>query len=100
MIQRKHRDDANAFLPDPRDGVRARIRDRDDLAQSLAEGFVTSATSAEDAGEQHRDEILTEEIGGPFLEVSAEWELALEPDASNPIGADMEPFPTAQRSTG
>jgi len=38
----------------------------DDLAESLAEGFVTSATSAEGAGEETRNAILTEEIGGPF----------------------------------
>jgi hypothetical protein len=95
-FQRKHRDGASAFLPDPRDGIRVRVRD--DLALSLAEGFVISATSAEGSGETKRDEVLPEEIGGPFLEVSAGPELDLEPDASNPIDGAREPFPTAQRS--
>jgi hypothetical protein len=94
--QRKHHDDAFAFLPDPRDGAPVRVRD--DLALSLAAGFVLSATSAEEAGEANRDQVLPEEIGGPFLEVAAGRELDLEPDASNPVDAEMEPFPTALRS--
>jgi hypothetical protein len=41
------------------------------------------------------DEITPEELGGPFTETSAQEEFATEPDASNPIDAEREPFPTS-----
>jgi hypothetical protein len=59
-------DDGNAFLPDPADGGPARVVD--DLAEVLAEEFVQAATSAEEVSEDVRDEFVSEEIGGPFLE--------------------------------
>ncbi len=63
---RKRSDDANAFLPDPGEGP-ARVDD--DLAENLAEEFIVAATSAEESGEDVRDEVVPEELGGPFLEV-------------------------------
>lgn len=90
----KRSDDANAFLPDPGEGP-ARVED--DLAENLAEEFIVAATTAEEPGEDVRDEIVPEELGGPFLEVSASEEFDGQPDASNPLGAEREPFPRAVR---
>jgi hypothetical protein len=87
-------DDGTAFLPDSRDG---RSHSRDALAETLAEGFVQSATSAEESGEDARGAYFTEEIGGPFLEVSGAEELARGVDKSNPKGATRAAFPSAHR---
>lgn len=91
----KRRDDGNAFLPDFGAGP-AHVDD--DLAETLAEEFLVSATSAEEAGEEVRDEVVPEELGGPFLEVPASEEFDRAPDASNPLDADREPFPRAVRA--
>jgi hypothetical protein len=87
------RDDGNAFLPDPQQGAHARASD--DLAEVLGEEYVASATTGEDVNEEFRDEIVPEELGGPFVEAPARTELADDIDASNPEGAEAEPFPTA-----
>jgi hypothetical protein len=87
-------DAADAFVPDPGEGP-ARVDD--DLAESLAEEFIVAVTSAEEPGEDVRDEVLPEEMGGPFLEVPASDEFDGKPDASNPLDADREPFPRAVR---
>jgi hypothetical protein len=90
-------DDGKAFLPDPYDGGGAPARAGDPLAESLAEEFVVAATTAEEATEDDRDQLRTEEVGGPFTETTAAEEFATDPDESNPIDADKEPFPTATR---
>jgi hypothetical protein len=95
MTRPKRSDDANAFIPDPAEGP-AHVDD--DLAENLAEEFIVAATSAEEPSEDVRDEVLTEELGGPFLEVPAVEEFDRETDASNPPGADREPFPRAVRA--
>ena len=86
-------DTADAFLPDPQDGGVARTDD--DLAENLAEDFLRSATSGEDAEDETMDEVVTEEYGGPFVETSASEEFAMEPDESNPDDALAEPLPRA-----
>jgi hypothetical protein len=96
MARRERPDDGNAFLPDPQGG---RAHSDDALAEALAEDFLESATSAEEAGEDIRDEFVSEEVGGPFLEVSAAREFDNDPDASNPPDAEQAPFPTAIRVT-
>jgi hypothetical protein len=58
-------DDGRAFLPDPREGFGGRVSD--DLAEMLAEEFVASATSGEEASADARDESFIEEVGGPFV---------------------------------
>ncbi len=90
-------DEGNAFLPDPYDGGRAPARVAETLAETLAEEFVSSATNAEEMMEDDRDEVRTEEIGGPFTETSGAEEFASEPDESNPIDGEREAFPTATR---
>jgi hypothetical protein len=97
MSQHNRSDDAHAFLPDPADGGPRRARTIDPLAEALAEDFVESATSAEEAGVETRDEVVPEELGGPFLEVSASEEFDPDPDPSNPVDAEREPFPVAVR---
>jgi hypothetical protein len=86
-------DDGEAFIHDPQGGP---AHSRDDLAEDLAENFLGSATSGQ---EEIHDELLTEELGGPFLEGRASMEFADDVDASNPDDAAREPFPTAMRST-
>ena len=88
-------DGGRAFLPDPRGGSAFA---RDDLAEQMAEEFLMSATGAEDAGQDSRNEMLTEELGGPFVETSAEETFANGTDESNPLDAEREPFPTAMRA--
>jgi len=90
-------DEGTAFLPDPYDGAGAPARAADSLAETLAEEYVSAATTAEEMTGDQRDAVQTEEVGGPFTETSAQEEFATEPDASNPLDAEREPFPTATR---
>jgi hypothetical protein len=82
-------DDGNAFMPDPGDGP-ARIRD--DLAENLAEDYVQAATQGMEVEEDH-DQIVPEEIGGPFVETTAADEFAHDTDEANPEDAAREPLP-------
>lgn len=83
--------DADAFLRDPpRNGSR---RVRDDLAEELAEDFLSSATSAEKVYLQNRDSSVPEDDGGPFVVTRAKVEFARGTDKSNPKDALREPFP-------
>ena len=82
-------DDANAFMPDPESGP-ARIRD--DLAENLAEDYLQAATQGMEVEEDH-DQIVPEEIGGPFVETSAADEFAHDTDEANPEDASREPLP-------
>jgi hypothetical protein len=82
-------DDGNAFMPDPEDGP-ARIRD--DLAENLAEDYVQAATQGMEVEEDH-DQIVPEEIGGPFVETTAADEFAHDTDEANPEDASREPLP-------
>jgi hypothetical protein len=84
-------DSGDAFLPDPGTGP-ARVED--DLAEELAEEFLTSATSAEESLPDALEGEVPEEVGGPFVPSSAKQEFAEGIDESNPRGARKEPFPT------
>lgn len=86
---RQRSDDANAFMPDPEDGP-ARIRD--DLAEDLAEDYLQAATQGMEVEEVH-DQVVPEEIGGPFVETSAADEFAHDTDEANPEDASREPLP-------
>ena len=86
-------DGADAFLPDPEGGP---ARAKDDLAEMLAEEFVSGATSGEDDREDSREAMVEEEIGGPFVPTTGATEFARGTDASNPADAEVEPFPTSQ----
>jgi hypothetical protein len=65
----------------------------DDEAQQLGEEFVRSATSGEEAESEMEEEAQVEEQGGPFVITTARQEFGFGPDASNPPGAEREPFP-------
>ncbi|HMF39070.1 MAG TPA: hypothetical protein VKQ32_00180 [Polyangia bacterium] len=82
-------DDGTAFMPDPEDGP-ARIGD--DLAENLAEDYVQAATQGMEVEEDH-DQIVPEEIGGPFVETTAAEEFAQGIDEANPEDASREPLP-------
>ena len=87
-------DDGEAFLHDPHGGP-ARVREQ--LAETLAEEFLRAATSAEEVTEDVRDEIVPEELGGPFLQHTADEEFADDVDDANPKEAERAAFPTALR---
>jgi hypothetical protein len=89
-------DAADAFFPDPGDGP-ATVSD--ELAEDLAESFLASATSAEDQREPHHEQVVEEEIGGPFVPSTAGREFADDPDESNPPGSRREAFPTTRGSS-
>lgn len=62
------RDTGHAFVPDPvESGVFIVVDD----AESLAEEFIAGVTSADYLGEDARDEMALDELGGPFLTESA-----------------------------
>lgn len=63
-------DDADAFIRESDHGATV----HDDLAQHLAEEYLRSAASGEERDELSRDELLAEELGGPFIESRAEQE--------------------------
>jgi hypothetical protein len=84
-------DDGDAFFPDP-GGGRAMVSD--DLAEALAEGYLASATSAEEQGEETHEQQVVEELGGPFVPSTAGKEFADDVDESNPPGSRRAPFPT------
>src|SRR5262245_23070383 len=58
-------DDAEAFVPDPNGNGKTPLPADD--AESFAEEFIQSATAAEPAFEDARDEVVDEEQGGPFI---------------------------------
>ena len=70
LKSRARADGANAFFDDPFDRKTRRVgvHARDPLAEALAEQFLAAATSGEEVAEDVRDEVTTEEVGGPFLE--------------------------------
>lgn len=89
----KRSDSAEAFLPDPSEGP---VRMDDDMAEMFGEDFVLSATTGGgDAAEGQLEQIVDEELGGPFLETSASEEFAQGTDESNPEDAEPEPLPRA-----
>jgi hypothetical protein len=92
LAARRHErsDDGNAFIPDPEGGP---AHTSDDLAEILAEDFLQAATSGEDVAEESGDEVVPEELGGPFVETSAGEEFASGTDESNPPDAETEPLP-------
>jgi hypothetical protein len=98
-MHRNREDDGTAFIADPYRDSRQRVHAYDPLAEELAEEFVASATGAEEVGAEMRDQVFTEEAGGPFVETTGAQEFASGTDASNPLSAERAPFPTATRAT-
>lgn len=90
---RRQMDDGEAFLPDPRNGGPSRTRD--DLAEMMAESFLSSASSGEEQSQNDRDRVVPEELGGPFIQSTSEEEMVDDVDGNNPLDAEAEPFPRA-----
>ncbi len=65
------RDSGDAFLPDRASGTFISVIE----AESAAEEFIASATSAESVVEDARNELSMDEIGGPFVEDEEQLEL-------------------------
>ena len=86
-------DSADAFIRHPDEG--GSMTTDDDLAETLAEEFVRTATSGEDQTEQALDQMVPEDIGGPFVETGADEEFADGVDESNPADAEPEAMPRA-----
>jgi hypothetical protein len=91
-VRHERPDSGVAFLPDPGDGP-ARVDD--DLAEELAEDFLTSATGSGETLSDDGEGEVPEEMGGPFVYTSAREEFARGTDKSNPRSAEKEAFPTA-----
>ena len=66
----------------------------DDLAEELAEAAVLSMTTGQDELGDQLQATVDEDRGGPFVETSANLELAGGTDESNIATATREPFPT------
>jgi hypothetical protein len=88
----RRQDRADAFMRDPEGGPA--VID-DDLAETLAEEYLNAATSGEDMTEDVLDQVVSEEIGGPFVETTGADEFAAGIDPSNPEDAQVEPLPRA-----
>lgn len=91
QIRRHHRGLETAFL----DAGAVRKGTALEEAELLGEHFIASALAGEETLPDMLDEVSTEEDGGPYLTVSGKHEFARDVDASNPLGAEREPFPTA-----
>lgn len=86
------RDSGDAFIREPQSGP---VRVDDDLAKKLACDFLGCAVSAHDEVESTNDEVVPEELGGPFVTTSGKTEFGKSEDPSNPVDAEVVPFPSA-----
>ncbi len=68
-------------------------RKNDALADELGKEFLETVTSGEDEGNEIRDAVVEEEVGGPFVRTRGKQEFGYARDASNPKGTRREPFP-------
>jgi hypothetical protein len=68
------------------------------LAEELAEAFVETATTGEEAERRRLDRITPDEDGGPFVISPAEREFAAGTDASNIREALREPLPRTSKA--
>ena len=77
----RHRrpDLGRAFVPDP-EGVERHVPD--DLAETLAEVYLRSATSGEEQAAEVLNDFVPEEAGGPFVEEDVAPDLDLEVPAA------------------
>jgi hypothetical protein len=69
--KRSRPDGADAFVPDPQ-GEHGPLPADD--AESFAEEFIASATSAEPVEMEAQDEVVDDEVGGPFVGIEGEHE--------------------------
>lgn len=91
----KRHDTADAFIPDPEGGP---IESDGSVEGELLEGYLRAATSGQDESEDVRDEVVTEEYGGPFVASTSGTEMADDVDESNPLDADPAALPSPMRA--
>lgn len=72
-------DDGNAFIPDP-SGQLLPPRMTATDAESFGEEFVASATGAESVSEDASDEVVDDEVGGPFIVLDERGQLPALPE--------------------
>jgi hypothetical protein len=89
----KHRTRAGSRVPDDGLAFLSGYRTRDALAEELGEAFLQSATSGEESEPERREQVLVEEVGGPFVKTRASREFAYDFDESNIAEATREPLP-------
>src|ERR1044071_7769264 len=68
----RRRDGSSAFVPNPSEGD---AWAPDQLAEALAESYVSAATSGEQHADQTLDGFVDEELGGPFLQEDGDVDL-------------------------
>jgi hypothetical protein len=71
-VNRGRRDGSSAFVADPSEG---KAWAPDQLAEALAESYVSAATSGEQHADQTLDDFVDEELGGPFLQEDGDVDL-------------------------
>lgn len=69
---KKRSDDADAFI---RESDMAKGT-KDDLAENLAQQYLKEASSGQESDEEGKDELLEEDLGGPYVFTSSEQEFA------------------------
>jgi hypothetical protein len=89
--QRRNTRDGDAFIRES-DQVSGA---HDDLAEYLAEGFLLSAVSGESSEEDTRDQVVEEELGGPFIEASSVQEFGATRFSDGDDTGEASPLPTA-----
>jgi hypothetical protein len=80
--QRHRLDSGDAFLPDPTEGGAEQYPESD--AQGFAEEYVASATTGERVDMDAQDEVVEEEIGGPFVDLEEQAPNEPEPIEPSP----------------
>jgi hypothetical protein len=68
-------------------------RSNDDLSEEMGEEVVATATTGEYEAEAVREQEVSEEVGGPFVETTGREEYGHGTDPSNPKSSTREPFP-------
>ncbi len=95
--RRIREDDALAFLDEQGNPIGDGHAPRLGMPQFLAREFLRGATSGEGPVAESLDEVLTEELGGPFVESSAAAEFGPTVSGSEDpsLGDEFEATPTA-----
>ena len=100
MANDRH-DDADAFIREDGSRPGGAGESRDDLAAMLAEDFLENATSGESTDNDVHDEVLVEEMGGPFVVTAASTEFGStveqddDDESAEQDGTEKENFPIA-----
>jgi hypothetical protein len=96
-----HGHDGDAFIRESEQ----RTGSREDLSEFLGEEYLRAVTSGEDSGEEARNAVAPEEVGGPFLETEGGEEFGrtvsgLPDDEEEEREAEASAFPGAVGSLG